>query len=337
MANFRLDVDGDGIALITWDMADRSMNVINLTVIEELSAIVEKVAGDAAIKGAVITGGKDTFCAGADLTMLDKFGRVFAEMARTQGEEAAAGMMLEESRKLSLLYRRLETCGKPWVAAINGTAVGGGFELCLACHHRVAAANPKTRLLVTGYETLQGATRSVSEARSTVEVAHEALIQRWPTLRDWVRANREAMRARAAILRAKAEWEEHGQDDKFLLDPGVHRDRGHRQPASLFGRPDLPDQPGRLPGGRPGQFALLHDLDVPVARPGQDEGHRAADGPAADDRDLSVSDFGHRNLPAAQDTSVQNTSRPGHQGWRFSSRAAILARELFTGLRPQAR
>ncbi len=144
--NFTLDVDGDGIALVTWDMAGRSMNVIDLTVIEELAAIVDKVTGDAAIKGAVVTSGKETFSGGADLTMLESLNQTFADMVRQQGEEAATGKLFEESRKLSLLYRRLETSGKPWVAAINGTALGGAFELCLACHHRVAADNPKTRV-----------------------------------------------------------------------------------------------------------------------------------------------------------------------------------------------
>ncbi|MGA8958799.1 MAG: 3-hydroxyacyl-CoA dehydrogenase NAD-binding domain-containing protein [Pseudolabrys sp.] len=146
MANFKLDVDADGIALITWDMAERSMNVINTGIIEELGTLVDKVAADAAIKGAIVTSGKDAFCGGADLTMLEGMGAVFANLVRTKGEEAAAAFVFEESRKLSQLYRRLETSGKPWVCALNGTAMGGGFELALACHHRVATDNPKTRL-----------------------------------------------------------------------------------------------------------------------------------------------------------------------------------------------
>ncbi|HET7848917.1 MAG TPA: 3-hydroxyacyl-CoA dehydrogenase NAD-binding domain-containing protein [Pseudolabrys sp.] len=146
MPNFTLDIDADGIALVTWDMAGRTMNVINVEVIEELSALVEKVAANATVKGAVITSAKAAFCAGADLALLERLMDVFNAMAKTQGEEAAASMLFNESRKLSQAYRRLETCGKPWVAAINGTALGGGFELCLACHHRIAAENARTRV-----------------------------------------------------------------------------------------------------------------------------------------------------------------------------------------------
>jgi 3-hydroxyacyl-CoA dehydrogenase/enoyl-CoA hydratase/3-hydroxybutyryl-CoA epimerase len=144
--NFKVDVDADGIATIIWDMPGKSMNVIDLTVIEELGKIVERVATDAAIKGAIITSGKDTFCAGADLTLLESLTRMFAEMAKREGQEAAATLLFNESRKLSQLYRRIETCGKPFAAAINGTALGGGLELCLACHQRIAADNDKTRL-----------------------------------------------------------------------------------------------------------------------------------------------------------------------------------------------
>ncbi len=146
MTNFTLDIDADGIALITWDMPGRSMNVIDASVYEELGALVEKVASDAAIKGAVITASKSTFCGGADLTVLERFKQLYADALARDGEEAAAKMVFEEGRRLSVLCRRLETCGKPWVCALNGTAMGGGFEIALACHYRVASDNPKTRL-----------------------------------------------------------------------------------------------------------------------------------------------------------------------------------------------
>src|SRR5262249_52743892 len=92
MTNFKLDIDGEGIALISWDAPGRAMNVIDLKVIEELSSLVDKVASDATIKGAVVTSRKDAFCAGADLTMLGVFSRKFAEITKVQGEGAGASL-----------------------------------------------------------------------------------------------------------------------------------------------------------------------------------------------------------------------------------------------------
>ena len=76
MTNFKLDIDADGIALVTWDMPGRSMNVIDTSVMTEIAAIIDKVDGDGYIKGAVVTSAKDTFCAGADLTMLETLARL---------------------------------------------------------------------------------------------------------------------------------------------------------------------------------------------------------------------------------------------------------------------
>jgi tetratricopeptide (TPR) repeat protein len=82
-------------------------------------------------------------------------------------------------------------------------------------------ANPKTRLLVTD----RAALKTEGATGATVEVAHEALIRRWSTLRAWVDGNREKLRARTSILRAKTEWEEHSQHEGYLLDPGVQLER----------------------------------------------------------------------------------------------------------------
>jgi 3-hydroxyacyl-CoA dehydrogenase/enoyl-CoA hydratase/3-hydroxybutyryl-CoA epimerase len=146
LQNFRFETGADGVALLTWDMPDRSMNVITEEVIDELAQAVEAVASDAAIKGCVITSGKSGFSGGADLSMLQRSAATYAKARQEQGEEAATKMFFEGARRLSLLYRRLETCGKPFAIAINGVCLGGAFELALACHYRVLADNDKTKV-----------------------------------------------------------------------------------------------------------------------------------------------------------------------------------------------
>jgi 3-hydroxyacyl-CoA dehydrogenase/enoyl-CoA hydratase/3-hydroxybutyryl-CoA epimerase len=144
--NFKLETDADGIALVTWDIPGRSMNVLDETTITELAEIVKQTSADAAIKGVVVTSGKEAFSGGADLSMLEGMNRRYSDLFKAKGEVAANQMLFDESRKSSLLFRAVETSGKPWAAAINGLALGGAFELTLSCHYRVAAENPKTRL-----------------------------------------------------------------------------------------------------------------------------------------------------------------------------------------------
>ncbi|MDX8536974.1 3-hydroxyacyl-CoA dehydrogenase NAD-binding domain-containing protein [Mesorhizobium abyssinicae] len=143
--NFTLDIDADGIALVTWNMPDRSMNVFTEEVMRELNAIVDHVAGDAAIKGAVITSGKDTFSGGADITLLQRMlGAFAADKAKDLGKATKA--LFDNAGVMTGLFRKIETSGKPWVSAINGTCMGGAFEMSLACHGRVAADSDKVKM-----------------------------------------------------------------------------------------------------------------------------------------------------------------------------------------------
>src|SRR3954468_673045 len=144
--NFKVETDSDGIALVTWDIPGRSMNVLDETSTSELDAMVKATTADAVVKGVVITSAKEAFCAGADLSMLEGMNQAYAKVFGEQGETAANQMLFEQSRRFSQVLRSIETSGKPWAAAINGLALGGGFEITLCCHYRIAAENPKTRL-----------------------------------------------------------------------------------------------------------------------------------------------------------------------------------------------
>jgi 3-hydroxyacyl-CoA dehydrogenase/enoyl-CoA hydratase/3-hydroxybutyryl-CoA epimerase len=110
------------------------MNTIDQALMTELAAAIERIRTAPAVRGAVITSGKKAFVAGADLNDVE---RSYDRMAEDSPAE-----MLEKYFSLSKLLRRLETCGKPIACAINGTALGGGFEIALACHHRIAADVP---------------------------------------------------------------------------------------------------------------------------------------------------------------------------------------------------
>jgi len=136
MNTLNIKTDRDGIAVITIDLKDRSMNVVSPEFIAEFDQAIDQIVNDESIKGAVVTSGKSSFVAGADLLQL----------VDEVDPEADPKVAFNKWSSLQQLYRKLETCGKPVVAAINGTALGGGLELCLACHYRVAADNPKAKL-----------------------------------------------------------------------------------------------------------------------------------------------------------------------------------------------
>ena len=148
MTDFTMSTDTDGVATITWDVPGKSMNVMSMSGLSELNDLIDAGLADSAVKGIVITSGKDgSFAGGMDLNLL-------AKMKENAGDDPAQGFF-EGTMRIHQLLRKIERAGmdpktlrggKPIASALPGTAAGIGLELPLATHRIFVADNPKARI-----------------------------------------------------------------------------------------------------------------------------------------------------------------------------------------------
>ena len=148
MTDFTMETDADGVAVITWDTADKSMNVMSQQGFFDLEALIDQALADDAIKGVVITSGKPgSFAGGMDLNVIAQT----RDAAGDAPEQAVFDMVMGMHAILRKIERagmdaKTNKGGKPIAAALPGTALGIGLEIPLACHRIFAADNPKAKI-----------------------------------------------------------------------------------------------------------------------------------------------------------------------------------------------
>ncbi|WP_190276491.1 3-hydroxyacyl-CoA dehydrogenase NAD-binding domain-containing protein [Tsuneonella flava] len=133
MRHIKISKGADGVATLVLDNADAPMNVVSQDFVSEMTEAIESLASDDDVRGVILTSAKPAFMAGADLKFL-----VGAY------DRATTHAHFEFSQGATAMHRAIEQSGKPWVAILDGLALGGGFELALACHRRIAVDRPGT-------------------------------------------------------------------------------------------------------------------------------------------------------------------------------------------------
>jgi 3-hydroxyacyl-CoA dehydrogenase/enoyl-CoA hydratase/3-hydroxybutyryl-CoA epimerase len=134
MSGFEFRMDADGVAVVTMDMPGQPVNLMNAAYVECMTgtlAAIRAAAAAGTLKGMVLTSAKKTFFAGGDIATIQRY------QAEQAWEECWSSLTLMKRQLLEF-----ESAGVPIAAAINGAALGGGLEICLACHHRVALDAP---------------------------------------------------------------------------------------------------------------------------------------------------------------------------------------------------
>ena len=132
MRHVKLEKGADGVAILTLDNADEKMNVVSDAWLDDMNTAIADLREDESVTGVIIASGKSAFMAGADLKLMV-----------TGFETMSPADAFAFSQKAGGMHRALETMGKPVACAINGLALGGGFELALACHYRVLSDDPR--------------------------------------------------------------------------------------------------------------------------------------------------------------------------------------------------
>ena len=147
MTEFTLTKHDDGVAIITWDVPGKSMNVLTEQGIADLKAVVDAANADDEIKGVVVTSAKPgSFAAGADLNMLAGISDTWADKPDEMLENTMATHRILRAMERNNMDPKTHKGGKPYAAALPGTALGGGYEVALATHRIFCAPNPKAKI-----------------------------------------------------------------------------------------------------------------------------------------------------------------------------------------------